>query len=371
MNMRKLLIVLMGCVFAVAAFAMPLAESETGPILIGVAGPHSGDLAPYGIPTVHAAELVADRVNAAGGINGRLVELIIEDDECSEATAANTAAKLVSDGVVGVIGHICSGATGVALPIYMESDILIISPSATNPTLTENENFYRTISPDDAQAALQANFAIDALGVSSVAILHDQQSYGQGLADLTKGFLEAAGVDIPVYEGITVGAVDYSAVINLIDAADVDLVIFGGYHPEASKLVTQMRDRGMDVPFMAGDGIKDQSFLNLAGAAAEGVYATGPQDTAGNPLVAEYQQAHVDAYGEEPGAFFLEGVAATLALVNAIEAAGSTSYDAITNALHTEYVDTPVGRISFDEKGDATGIGFSVYQVVNGVYVEQ
>ena len=369
MKLRRAMLVLLA-LSAAALAVIGCAGEEEGTLVIGVAGPHSGDLAPFGLPTVNAAELVVAQINEDGGINGQMVELIVEDDQCTSDGAANTAAKLVSDGAVAIVGHICSGATGAALEIYLESDIVAVSPSSTNPGLAVNDNFFRTIAPDDAQAALQAEFVINEIGASTVAILHDKDDYGKGLADFTKGFLEDAGIEVPVYEGVTVGAVDYSAVINLVDAADVDIVVFGGYHPEASKLVVQMRERGIDVPFMSGDGIYGPSFTELAGDDAEGVYATGAQDTSANPLRQQYEQAHIDEYGEEPGAFFFEGVAATLALLNAIEEAESTEYDAVTAALRSSTVNTPIGPITFDDLGEAAGIGFSVYQVQGGSYAE-
>ena len=126
----------------------------------------------------------------------------------------------------------------------------------------------------------------------------------------------------------------------------------------------------MDTIFISDDGVKDDTFIKVAGKDAEGVYATGPMDTSKNPMTQAANEAHKKAYGSDPGAFFLNAYAATLALLNAIEKAGSTEYDAISKALKTEYVETPLGKISFDERGDATGIGFSMYQVQNGVYVE-
>jgi len=299
-----------------------------------------------------------------------MVELIIADDQCDSGIAANAAAKLVSDGVVAVIGHICSGATNTALPIYLEEDIVAISPSATNPGLTEYGNFFRTIAPDDAQGALQAEFALNQLGAQRIAVLHDKGDYGKGLADYAMAVLQDSGAEIVLYEGVTVGAVDYSAIINRVDAEDADVVIWGGYHPEASKLIDQMTSRGMDIAFIGGDGIKDDEFINVAGEASEGVYATGAQSTEGNTLAAEYVQMHIDEYGEEPGPFFQEGVSATIALLNAIEVADSTEPDAIIAALRGSYVDTPVGNISFDNAGDAIGVGFAIYQVQDQSYVE-
>ena len=347
---------------------------EAGPIKIGVAGAHTGDLASYGLPTVKAAELVTEQVNENGGLLGRQVELVVEDDVCKPEVAANIGAKLVGEDVVAVIGHICSGATKAALGIYKDSEIIAISPSATNPPLTQSgdyPNFYRTIASDDAQARLEVDFAIDELGIEKVAILHDKGDYGKGLAEFAKIFVEEeSAIEMVLYEGITPGAVDYTAVINKINNSGAEAVIFGGYHPEASKLVTQMRKTGMDITFISDDGVKDETFIKVAGEYAEGVYATGPKDTTSNPLAIEAKERHQEKYGKDPGAFFLNAYAAAMALYNAIEAAGSTDYDAIREALMAEWVETPLGEIKFDEKGDAIGIGFSVYQVQDGEYVE-
>jgi branched-chain amino acid transport system substrate-binding protein len=350
-------------------------QAEGGPIRIGVAGAHSGDLASYGLPTVNAAELVVAEANANGGILGRQIELIIEDDQCQPEVATNTAAKLVGDGVVAVIGHICSGATRSALGIYTGEEIITISPSATSPGLTQSGEFpvfFRTIAPDDAQGQLQAQFVAEELGVSSVAILHDGGDYGQGLAQFAQTSLEEdyPEVEVVLAEGVTVGAVDYSAIVNRVASSGAEAVIFGGYHPEASKIVGQMRSQGIDVPFISGDGVKDESFIDVAGEDAEGVYATGPMDTAANPVAQQARQAHVEEYGEEPGPFFMNAYSAAQAIINAIEAAGSTEYQAIVDALHSEVVSTPVGDITFDDRGDAEGVGFAVYQVQDGVYVE-
>lgn len=373
--MRNKVIVLFVAMALVTSVAWAGGQGESGPIRIGVAGAHSGDLASYGLPTVNAAELVINEVNEGGGLLGRQVELIVEDDQCQPEIATNTAAKLVGDGVVAVIGHICSGATRAALETYTGEEIVTISPSATNPSLTQSGDypvFFRTIAPDDAQGQLQAQFAAEELGVSSVAILHDGGDYGRGLAEFAQMALEAdySDVEILFTEGVTVGAVDYSAIINRIASSGAEAVIFGGYHPEASKIVGQMRGQGIDIPFISGDGVKDESFIDVAGADAEGVYATGPMDTAGNAVAQAARDAHVEAYGEEPGPFFMNAYAAALAVVNAIEAAGSTEYQAIVDALHDETVATPVGDIYFDDRGDAVGVGFAVYQVQDGVYVE-
>jgi branched-chain amino acid transport system substrate-binding protein len=370
------------CIAAAAMMVMALVitgcakkEAPKEPIKVGVAGPHSGDLASYGIPTVRAAELVVEDINSKGGVLGRPVELLVEDDVCKPEVATNTATKLVSDGAVVVVGHVCSGATKAALGIYNDAGIIVMSPSATNPDLTQSgdyPNFYRTIASDDLQAKLGADFTVNTLGAKKVAVLHDKGDYGKGYAEFAKKYLEEMpGVEVVLFEGITPGAVDYSAIVQKIAKSGAEAVVYGGYHPEASKIVTQMKKKKMDTYFVSDDGVKDVTFIKVAGEFAEGVYASGPMDVSSLPMYQQAVAAHKAKYGEEPGAFFKEGYAATIALLNAIEKAGSTSYEAIEKVLRNEYVDTSVGNISFDEKGDAIGVGFSMYRVVNGEYVEQ
>ncbi|MEW6078493.1 MAG: branched-chain amino acid ABC transporter substrate-binding protein [Thermodesulfobacteriota bacterium] len=343
-------------------------------IKIGVAGAHSGDLASYGLPTVKAAELVVREINARGGVLGKPVVLLTEDDACKPELATNTATKLVSQGVCAVIGHICSGATKAAMSIYKGANIICVSPSATKADLTlsgDYPNFYRTIANDDTQARLQARFAVETLKAKKVVILHDKGDYGKDLAELARKHFEKAGVEVALFEGVTPGAVDYTAIVQKVKLNKPDLVVWGGYHPEASKIVTLMRKKRMETPFMGADGVKDNTFIKVAGGAAEGVYATGPRDVSQNPMTIAAWKAHREAYKSDPGAFFDNAYAATLALLNAIEKAGSTDYAAVTNALKAETVETPLGRIGFDQNGDATGIGFTVYRVEQGAFKEQ
>jgi len=370
MKLRSMFFVLLA---ALVVFTVGCARREAGTIKIGVAGAHSGDLASYGLPTVNAVTLVAEAYNAKGGINGRKIELVVVDDQCMPELATNVASKLVSEQVVAVIGHICSGATRAALGIYKDSDLVTISPSATNPALTQSgeyPNFFRTIAPDDAQARLAVEFIKNTLNIKTLAILHDKGDYGKGFADLVKQYAEAGGISVVLYEGVNPGAPDYSAVVNKVNNVAPDGILWGGYHPEASKILQQLRDRGNNKPFISGDGLKSQSFIDVAGRYAEGVYATGPMDTSALPIAVSALEAHMAKYGTEPGAFFMQAYAAAQALFNAIEKANSTNYEDIVTALRSEYVDTSLGSISFDQSGDVIGFGFSVFQVQNNVFVK-
>jgi branched-chain amino acid transport system substrate-binding protein len=368
---QRLIAAAAGLMFALAVPASALAADT---IKIGVAGPHSGDLASYGLPSVNAAKIVADKINAQGGINGMKIELLVEDTVCKPEVATNTATKLISDGAQLVLGGICSGSTKAALPIYNDAGILVMSPSATNPALTQSgdyPNFFRTIAPDDAQAQLDVDFALNNLGYTKIAVVHDKGDYGKGFAEFAKKFLEESGkAEVVLFEGVTPGAVDYSAIVQKIKRSGAEAVMFGGYHPEASKIISMMKKKRLKTDFISDDGVKDQTFIKVAGDSAEGAYASGPMDTSSNPLNKQAVQEHKDMFSSDPGAFYENAYSAMLAMTNAIAKAGTTDLAALKKALQSEKVDTPVGTISFDERGDAIGVGFSVYQVKDGTFVE-
>lgn len=364
-TISKLFIVLSAIVFVFSGCEKK--GNET--IRIAVVSPYSGDLASYGIPAKNAAIIAVKAINAKGGVLGKQIELLEEDDVCEANTAANVATKLVSKKVVGVIGHLCSGATKAALPVYKDAKIVVISPASTTPDLTlegSNPNFFRTIAHDAAQATLQVNFAITKLQAKKVAVIHDKADYGKGLADLAKQGLEKAGVNVVLYEGLTAGAVDYSALVNKIKEANPDTVIFGGYHPEASKLVMQARQKGITANFISGDGVKDPSFLKIAGQSAEGYYTSAPTDVSQFPMAKAVSETYKTTFSADPGTFSMQAYAAVQALSNAIEVAGSTDFAKVVAALKSQTVDTPLGKISFDEHGDVVGAGFAMYQVVDG-----
>ena len=173
------------------------------------------------------------------------------------------------------------------------------------------------------------------------------------------------------FEGITPGAGDYSSAVQKIGRSGADTLIFGGYYPEASKIVTAIRARKMTINFVSEDGVKTDAFLKLAGKDGEGVYASSSFDLSDLPLTKEAFAEHRKTFGADPGQFFETAYAATQALLNAVEKAGSTETEAVIKALRTEVVDTPLGKIRFDEKGDGVGIGFAMFKVIDGKFVDQ
>lgn len=377
--MKKILILVTMTVLFSAVVIFSCSNDKDGdkaPIMLGVTGPYSGDLAPYGIPTAEAAKLIVEKVNEAGGVQGRQIKLIVEDDICDPNQATLVANKLIADGVVAVIGPICSGATASAMGTYESENVPVISPSATNPDLTlDYPNFFRTIAGDDKQGVRQAEFLVNTLNAKKIAVIHDQQDYGKGLADGAMVNLEKLGVEIVLYEGITAGAVDYSAIVSKIINAKVDALVYGGYDADGSKLITQLKAKSFAGDIVVGDGFKGEQFLKLAGAAAEGVYATGPKDytqtEAYKNAVSEYKEMNS---GNEPGTFYSEGYAATMILVELLKEVNlsdmKTTQQEILDMLSSgKSFDTSVGTISFDKDGNSVGTGFNVYKVVDGSFM--
>lgn len=351
--------------------AQPALSAEK--VKLGVQGAHSGDLASYGVPSLNAVKIVVDDINARGGILGEAVEVIAQDDQCKPEMGTSAATKLISDKVAAVVGPICSGATTASLPLFGNAETITVSPTATTPQLTEDGKyplFFRTVAKDNSQAKLASDFILNRLKAKKIAYLHDNGDYGKGFADYTRDFMEKGGAETVLFEAINPDATDFSAVVRKLRSEKPDIIVFGGYQPAASKLVQQMRRNRVKTPFMGPDGVKDETFLKMTGKDAEGVYATYPRDTSGLEEYKKAREAHLKAYGQEPGFGYYNAYAATQALLDAIAKTGSTETAKISEALRQNEVNTPLGKIRFNDKGDAVGMGLSIYQVKDGKFVE-
>jgi len=300
--------------------------------------------------------------------------LLVGDDACKPEVAVNVAIKLVSDGAQMIVGHVCSSTTIAANKVYKDAKVLVVSAASTNDDLTlkgEHPNFFRTISYDGAQADLMTSFVKNNLKVKTVALIHDKGDYGKSQMELAKKYFEKiSGIEIVLFEGVTTGAVDFTAIVQKIKRSKAELTMWGGYHSDASKIVGLLKKKRVKTTFFGADGIIGDNFLNLAGKYSEGVYATGPNDTSSNPLYKELTTKHQKKYGEDPGTFFYNGYACVQALAAAAEKAGSLDYDKMRAAMFEVKIDSPLGPIGFDKNGDVIGAGFAVYHVENGKYVQ-
>ncbi|HNU12572.1 MAG TPA: ABC transporter substrate-binding protein, partial [Rubrivivax sp.] len=255
-------------------------------IKVAMVIPTTGALTQYGDMIKEGAMTAAEMTNAAGGINGKKIELVAVDDACEPKQGPVAANRVVNDKIHYVIGPVCSGASIAAAPIYNNEGVVVITPSATSPALTDGKNFhfiFRTIGRDDQQGPMAAKFIINQIKPKKIAVLHDKQSYGQGIAAAVRDDVKKAGIEVALFEGINAGDSDYSAVITKLKSAGVDFVYFGGYHPEMGLLLRQAAEQGLKVRMMGPEGVGNPEINAIAGNAAEGMLLTLPADFSANP----------------------------------------------------------------------------------------
>ncbi|MGY2996905.1 branched-chain amino acid ABC transporter substrate-binding protein [Mesorhizobium sp. URHB0026] len=311
-------------------------------ILIGVAGPITGPNAAFGAQLQKGAEQAAADINAAGGINGQLIKLEVGDDVSDPKQGISVANKFIGDGVKYVIGHFNSGVTIPASDVYAENGILVITPSATNPSLTERGmwNTFRTCPRDDQRGMVAGAYIAANYKGAKIAIVHDKRSYGQNLADQTKNAIHAAGIADAMYEDIDVAGGDFSTLASKMTNAGVSVVYFDG-DPNDSEVFAQKI--GPDV----------QAILTT--------YIPDPRSIPGaKELVEKFRAA-----GFEPEAYTLYSYAA-LQIVAAAAAKVGSADDAqkVAEAIKADGPwKTAIGDIGYDAKGDVTLSEFGVYEV--------
>ncbi len=270
-------------------------------IKIGMGAPMTGDNAQFGIDISQGAKIA---ITDAGQFDGFSFELVAEDDGGTPEGGAAVANKLVSDPtVVAIAGHIFSGATLAAIPIYDKAGLPMMSPSATNPDLTKQGSkvFNRLVFTDSAQGKFAAEYLYNNLGIKKLAIMHDGQAYGQGLAQVVNDEFKNLGGEVVAFEAITPGESDYSAPLADIAAKSPEALYYGGYVAEAVVLVNQMKTSGLtNTIFFGDDGTFGQDYLDRTGANGEGSYSTSLIPPA-SPARTKFDDAYKAAYGTEAG----------------------------------------------------------------------
>ncbi|MEO5373935.1 MAG: branched-chain amino acid ABC transporter substrate-binding protein [Alphaproteobacteria bacterium] len=354
---------------AAAALTLATAGGARADVTIAVVGPMSGSEAAFGEQMRRGAEAVVADINAKGGVLGQPLKLEVGDDACDAKQAVAVANQMVNKKVALVAGHFCSGSSIPASAVYREENILQISPGSTNPKLTEQgfSNVFRVCGRDDQQGAVAGAHIADKHKGAKVAIVHDKQAYSKGLADETKKTLNAKGVTEVMYETITPGEKDYSALVTKLKAAGADVLFFGGYKTEAGLIVRQMREQGMKTILMGGDALVTLEYWGITGPGGEGTLMTFSPDPRKDPANAELV-ARFRAQKYEPEAYTLYTYGAIQAWKAAAEKAGSTDPKKVEAALKGGKFNTVLGHIGFDAKGDVSAPGYVVYVWHNGQY---
>ncbi len=333
-------------------------------VKIAMVMPTTGPLTQYGDMVKEGVTTAVEMANAAGGVGGKKIELVSIDDACEPKQGPVAANRVVNAKIGYVIGPVCSGASIAAAPIYNNEGVVVITPSATSPALTDGKNYhfiFRTIGRDDQQGPAAAKFIAEKAKPKKVAVLHDKQSYGQGIASSVRDDLKKAGITVALFEGINAGDSDYSAVITKLKSAGVDFVYYGGYHPEMGLLLRQAGEQGLKVRMMGPEGVGNPEVNAIAGNAVEGMLVTLPADFAANPKNAAVVAAFKDKKRNASGAFQLTSFAATQALLDSIKAVGDNTAK-VADHLHKSTIETVLGPVSWNKQGDLNSFDFQVFQ---------
>jgi branched-chain amino acid transport system substrate-binding protein len=365
--MKRTLTAVAVAVAALLAFATGAVQAAE--IKIAVAGPITGDLAAFGEQLKRGAEMAINDINAKGGVNGAKLTYTIGDDRCDPKEARSVAEKLANQKVVFVAGHFCSGSSIPASEVYKEENILQISPASTNPVFTDRglKNVFRVCGRDDQQGMVAGDLIADKYKGKKVAVVHDKSQYGKGLADATKTQLNKRGVTEAMYEAITAKEKDYSALVSKLKAGGIEVMFFGGYHPEAGLIVRQSREQGYNVQLISGDALVDKEFWAIAGKAGEGTLMTFDADPRKNDVAKEVVDKFKKA-GYEPEGYTLYTYAAIQVFAQAATKAKSTKLDDLIKVMKAEKFPTVLGTTQFDGKGDVTSPAYKVYEWKDGKY---
>lgn len=333
-------------------------------IKIALAGPVTGPVAQYGDMQFIGAKMAIEQINKAGGVNGSQLEGVVFDDACDPKQAVAVANRIVNQEIQFVVGHLCSSSTQPASDIYEDEGILMVTAASTSPEITTRgyELVFRTIGLDSLQGPTAGKYIAEQVKPKKVAVIHDKQQYGEGIATAVRDVLKEAGIAVPVFEGVTAGDKDFSALIAKLRQEGVDFVYYGGYHPELGLILRQSAEQGLKVGFMGPEGVGNSDISAIAGEASEGLLVTLPKAFDEDPRNAELVEAF-KAKNEDPtGPFVFPAYAAVQIIADGIKLAGDTDTAKVAEALRANEFDTPTGVLSFDEKGDLQNFNFVVYK---------
>ncbi|MDA8345585.1 MAG: branched-chain amino acid ABC transporter substrate-binding protein [Thermaerobacter sp.] len=351
-----------------AACGSATTSSGSQPIQIGVPVPLSGPYASAGQDIVDGAKLAAAKINSSGGVLGRKIEIVPQDDACDPQTGAQAAQKLLSDGVVAVAGGYCSSASLPELNVFHSNgDIPFVLDASTSPSLTEQgyNDVFRTIGRDDEQGPFAANFIANYLHAKTVVVMDDNTTYAHGLAMNTISALAKDGIKA-IHQVITPNQSDYTSELTHIASLHPDVLYYTGYFTEAGLLLKQARSLNLKFTIMGGDATNDPTVIKTAGAAANGFIITTAPLAQFLGTAKSYVSAYQSKFGSAPGPYSVYEYDAVMVLAKAIQSAGSTDAKKINAALHkVKDYHGVTGTFSFNKIGDRTPAVYITLKIVN------
>ncbi len=362
--------------FAAVAILAAASQASAQDISIATIGPMTGQYASFGEQMKRGAQMATDDINAKGGVMGKKIKLMVEDDACDPKQAVAAANKVADAKVAAVMGHFCSGSSIPASEVYSRKGVLQITPASTNPKLTDDaaksgwKHVHRVCGRDDAQGEVAGKWLATNFKGKKIAILHDNTPYGKGLADETKKNMNKAGLKEAVYEGYKPGEKDYTALMGKLKAAGIDAFYVGGYDAEAALMIRQAHEMAYKPQMVSGDALVSDNFWKVSGPAGEGTLMTFAPDPRNAPsakdVVAKFKAANYD-----PEGYTLYTYAAIQVWAAAVTQAKGTAVAQVSQVLRSgKPFDTVIGKISIDNKGDVKNPEYVWYKWSNGKYAQ-
>ena len=372
-----------------SASASESAGGEPRSVTIGVIAPLSGDLSALGLGIQHSVDLAIQEANASGELGNVTIEPSPQDDEATPDVGQQAASLLADDdSVIGVVGTLNSSVAQSVAPVLSTAGITQVSPANTNPTLTLGQDwttaparvwdtYFRTCTTDNSQGRFAATYVYETLGLTSVAIIHDQKTYGAGLVAVFAEEFEALGGTITTTEVINPDEDDYSAVVGTVAATSPEFVYYGGEYPQAGPLSAQLAAGGLNVPLMGGDGIFDPAYIELGGRDLDTATSVGAPVEDLDSAAAFIEAYDAAGYPDPYSAYGAQSYDAANAIIEALKAAlatdpelaGQDLRDAVLAAMADVSFEGATGAVGFDENGDTTNRLLTVYEVEGGAWV--
>ncbi|KXH83877.1 branched-chain amino acid ABC transporter substrate-binding protein [Sporosarcina sp. HYO08] len=347
-------------------------KSNDDDISVGVLLPVTGNNATDGKDMLNAMNMAVEKVNDAGGVLGKKIKLEVADDACDPQTATTAANKLVSQGVIAVVGGYCSGATLPATGVFHNANIPMIVAAANSSELPEQgyESLFliNGLVPDQAKTGTDY---FEEQGGKNIAIIHDNSAYAKNLADFAKGYVEENGGKVVAFEAINPEEKDFGSLMTKLKALNPDGTYFTGYYAAGGLMVKQFKEKGVSGSFMVGDGSYSPDIIDIAGAEnAEGLLVTATPTANFIPGAEEFVEEYKGKYNLSPGPFSALSFNGMNLLVDALERADTTEADALIKALkETENFEAIGQVIEFNDTNSLNQSNFHVMKVENGDFV--
>lgn len=348
-----------------------------GEVVVFVAAPLSGFQANGGQTVVGGVRLAAEEINRRGGLLGHTIKVVALDDESDSAVAVQVAQQVreaVESGqrVLGVIGHYNSGQTAAAMEVYKDLPIVVITPTASELSLTQRgyANFFRVNANDAVQARVDAQFLVEKLGARRVAVIHNDTEYGIGLGKLLAEEISRLGAQTAIVIQVREGQAQYADEVARVQGASPDAIFYAGYEIEAPYLRAALIDAGVSLPMLASDGAFLSATIDEADGKAEGLYVSAFAPSPATAVDERWIKAYQAVEYRNPDTYSINGHAALMALAEGAQRAQSIEGPRVAQALREIEVDTVIGPVSFDARGDLRAPRVFIFQVRDQTFVQ-